>query len=294
MHGPWADNPEGWFSAGYGPFRRLYGASTEAQRVMSGPSRVARFATIFREDATLGECELWLKELHHRKLESHAREERILDNILRLLDADFLENGLSIDRVDSDGLWLQQPNGLRIPLAEMSDGYRAALAMVVDILRHLVEVYGDNELIATDGPPQVLHQGVVLIDEIDAHLHPEWQRKIGFWFKNIFPNIQFIVTTHSPMICQAADEGSIYRLPSPGSDEEPCQIRGEEYKRIIASPPDQILISPAFQLEEIRSPRAVDARRRYAQLKAKGAAMALSPQEKKNMQQFELFACVSD
>jgi energy-coupling factor transporter ATP-binding protein EcfA2 len=109
MHGPWADNPEGWFSAGYGPFRRLYGASPEAQRVMSGPSRVARFATVFREDATLGECEMWLKELHHRKLESHAREERILENVLRLLDADFLENGLSIDRVDSDGLWSDPP-----------------------------------------------------------------------------------------------------------------------------------------------------------------------------------------
>jgi energy-coupling factor transporter ATP-binding protein EcfA2 len=294
MHGPWADNPEGWFSAGYGPFRRLYGASPEAQRVMSGPSRVARFATVFREDATLGECEMWLKELHHRKLESHAREERILENVLRLLDADFLENGLSIDRVDSDGLWLRQLNGVTLPLIDMSEGYRAALAMVIDILRHLVEVYGVAELVSADGPTQVSHPGVVLIDEVDAHLHPEWQRKIGFWFKKIFPNIQFIVTTHSPMICQAADNDSIYRLPAPGTERTPFQIRGDDYNQIIASPPNQILISQAFQLEEIRSPRAVEARRGYAQLKAKNAATTLSPQERQRMEQLELFACAGE
>ncbi len=47
LNGPWAENTAGWFATGYGPFRRLYGASPEAQRVMSGPSRVARFATMF-------------------------------------------------------------------------------------------------------------------------------------------------------------------------------------------------------------------------------------------------------
>ena len=49
------------------------------------------------------------------------------------------------------------------------------------------------------------YEGVILIDEIDAHLHPAWQKRIGFWLKAHFPNIQFIVTTHSPFICQAAD-----------------------------------------------------------------------------------------
>ena len=48
--------------------------------------------------------------------------------------------------------------------------------------------------------------GVAPIDEIDAHLHPAWQREIGFWLKQCFPKGQFIVTSHNPMICQAADQ----------------------------------------------------------------------------------------
>ena len=60
--------------------------------------------------------------------------------------------------------------------------------------------------------------GVVIIDEIDAHLHVSWQRRIGSWLTSHFPNIQFIVTTHSPYICRSADLGALIRLP--GVDEE--------------------------------------------------------------------------
>jgi predicted ATPase len=52
--------------------------------------------------------------------------------------------------------------------------------------------------------------GVELIDEVDAHLHPEWQREVGFWLKRHFPKIQFLVTTHSPSICQAAAPNGLF------------------------------------------------------------------------------------
>ena len=53
-----------------------------------------------------------------------------------------------------------------------------------------------------------------MIDEIDAHLHPSWQVKIGDWFLTHFPKIQFICTTHSPLICRACseDKGQIWKL----------------------------------------------------------------------------------
>jgi len=82
---------------------------------------------------------------------------------------------------------------------------------------------------------------VVLIDEIDAHLHPEWQREIGFWLRRHFPNIQFFVTTHSPIICQAADPNGLFVLPEPGSEQEPHALSDEDYRKIIASRPDTIL-----------------------------------------------------
>jgi hypothetical protein len=292
-HGPWAENPTGWFAAGYGPFRRLYGASPDAQRLMVGPSRVARFATMFREDATLGECEIWLKDLHVKKLEQREKEGRILDDVLKLLNDDFLRNGLRIEKVDSEGLWLRDAGGIVLPLADMSEGYRAALALLVDIARHLVSVYGPDNLVREEQGRQVVpHNGIVLIDEIDSHLHPEWQRQIGFWLKERFPNIQFIVTTHSALICQAADENLIYHLPPPGAASAPNRITGPEYWKIVRSKPDVIYLSPAFEMKYTRSPRAVQARKKLAELRAKEHAGVLSEAENREMQQ--LFPFMED
>ena len=112
----------------------------------------------------------------------------------------------------------------------------------LDILRHLINVYGLTDLTGrdTDGKLFFMRSGVVLIDEIDAHLHPEWQREIGFWLKRHFPNIQFIVTTHSPIICQAADVLVQRELESRGQGVRehraaPCRLsRGLRPRRFIA------------------------------------------------------------
>ena len=76
--------------------------------------------------------------------------------------------------------------------------------------------------------------GVVLVDEIDAHLHPTWQLRIGENLLRYFPKVQFIVTTHSPLICHAAEKGSVWRLPVPGDDSSfTGRVRGKELKRLI-------------------------------------------------------------
>jgi predicted ATP-binding protein involved in virulence len=75
--------------------------------------------------------------------------------------------------------------------------------------------------------------GVVLIDEIDAHLHPTWQTRIGQWFTQYFPNLQFIVTTHSPLICRACEKGSIWRLAAPGSDQISGLVEGEAKDKLV-------------------------------------------------------------
>lgn len=288
--GPWKEGQEGWFAAGYGPFRRLFGNSPEAQRIMSGPSRVARFATMFKEDATLGECDLWLKDLNHKALEERKREQAILDQLVRLLNHDFLRNGITVDKVDSDGLWLRDPGNTVLPLSDMSDGYRAALAMLVDIVRHLVGAYEAETFLTDRGRGvSVNHEGVVLIDEVDAHLHPEWQRKIGFWLKEHFPRMQFIVTTHSPLVCQAADVGRIFRLPDPGSNQSPFQVSIEECREIVRSRSDTILLSAAFGMKNTRSEKALASRERYAVLSAKARATQLSAGEKEERKQLELF-----
>lgn len=291
QRGPWSSQARGWFSCGYGPFRRVFGASSEAARLMVAPT-TERYVTMFEEAASLLEVDQWLRSLSHKKLEQRQPEAQLLDLILELLRDDLMPNQITIDRVDSDGLWLRDRNGLQLAWSEMSDGYRSALALLADILRHLVKAYGFEGLAERDaaGKLRIVRSGVVMIDEIDAHLHPEWQREIGFWLKAHFPNIQFLVTTHSPIICQAADPNGLFVLPEPGSSQEPRALSHDEYQRIIASRPDTILLTPAFGLQNTRSPRAVQARADYSRLNAKrNAGAELSVQETETLQQLKLF-----
>jgi predicted ATP-binding protein involved in virulence len=291
--GIWSSESKGWFSCGYGPFRRVFGASPEATRAMVAPT-TERFVTMFQEAASLAEVNQWMKELSHKALEKKTDEKEQLDLLLSILRDELMPNQITIDTIDSDGLWLRDRNGLRLPWSEMSDGYRAALALLADILRHLINAYGHEGLTETDpktGKLRIIREGVVLIDEVDAHLHPEWQRQIGFWLKGHFPNIQFLVTTHSPLICQAADRNGIFVLPEPGSDEKPRQLSNEEYEKIIAAKSDTILLTSAFGLQNTRSELAVQSRERYSDLKAKqNSGTKLNAEEKREFQQLELFA----
>jgi predicted ATP-binding protein involved in virulence len=157
----------------------------------------------------------------------------------------------------------------------------------------LIDAYTSKNLIArdSDGHLYINRSGVVLIDEIDAHLHPEWQREIGFWLKRRFPKIQFIVTTHSPIICQAADPNGLFVLPEPGSTQPPRALSAEEYTKVITSRPDTILLTQAFGLQNTRSPEAVEARSEYAQIQAKQRATGkLSALEQKRVEELAVFA----
>ncbi len=288
----WATSENGWFSCGYGPFRRVFGASSEAMQQMVSPL-TARFATMFQEAASLEEAGRWLRDLNYKKLENKRPEIAQLDVLLEILKDELMPNQLTVDRIDSDGLWLKDRKGVQLTWGEMSDGYRAALALLTDILRHLISAYGVDELTSKDedGRLVVNRSGVVLIDEIDAHLHPEWQRKIGFWLKQHFPKIQFLVTTHSPIICQAADPNGLFVLAEPGSDDPPRALTQAEYEKVIASRPDTILLTPAFGLQNTRSPRAVEGRATLARLAAKRrAGVPLSTVEQKSELQLQLFA----
>jgi hypothetical protein len=295
INGPWAPTTGGWFAVAYGPFRRLYGTSPDAQRLMMIPGRIPRFATLFKEDATLGEGEEWVKELQYKRLEGRQGESRALENLLRVVGDDFLRNGVAIEEVNSGGMWIRDTAGRRMALTEMSDGYRAALAMLIDLFRHMVNVYGP-EIVShsvDDGFHYIDRPGVVLIDEIDAHLHPDWQREIGFWLKQHFPHVQFVVTTHSPLVCPAADGGRIYHLRQPGRG-EPFRLSDDDYKEVIAGKPDEILLTPAFGMNHTRSPKAVRARERHALLISKRlSSKGLTQEEAEELGQLELFASVA-
>jgi energy-coupling factor transporter ATP-binding protein EcfA2 len=268
----WSNSSKGWFACGYGPFRRVFGASADAQRTMTAP-RTNAWVTLFKEEASLLEADKWMRDLDYQALEGKEEKKKERDILLEILRDDFLPKAIKIEGISSSGLLLKDGNGVNLSWTAMSDGYRAALALLVDILRHMIQAFGvENLVVRTNGRLQVAHSGVVLIDEIDAHLHPEWQREIGFWLKDHFPKVQFLVTTHSPIILQAADPNGLFVLPEPGSGEKPRPLSQEEYQKIIASRPDSILLSPAFGMENTRSEPVVEKRARYSHLQAKKRA----------------------
>lgn len=93
------------------------------------------------------------------------------------------------------------------PFNNLSDGYRSMVAMVSDIALKCHQLNGHLGMKALRETP-----GVVLIDELDLHLHPKWQRRIVEDLRRTFPRIQFICTTHSPFIIQTARPDEVISL----------------------------------------------------------------------------------
>lgn len=273
--GPWARNPQGWFCAGYGPFRRLTGGTSDAQRLMLNAGPVSRLASLFHEEASLAESVSWLIDLHLRSLEKRPGASELLAFVIELLNDGLLPDGFRIEHVDSEGLWARRDDQI-IALREMSDGYRAVTALVLDLVRQMDHVhegktgsrlagrhaYRPAHVETVEKRPRVHLPGVVLIDEIDAHLHVSWQKKIGGWLTEHFPAVQFIVTTHSPYICQGADPGGLVWLA--GVDEEipPRVVEDDLYQRIVYGSGDDALLTELFGIDSVYSDEAQKQRRR--------------------------------
>lgn len=124
--------------------------------------------------------------------------------ILKILDNDFTD--LKIRITDEDAQMTAVKHDLELSIAQLSEGEKCILAMAGDLARKLA--------IANPKRKNPLSgEGIVLIDEVDLHLHPTWQSKIMHLLIDTFPNIQFIVTTHSPKILgEITDEADIFEI----------------------------------------------------------------------------------
>lgn len=224
----------GWFSAAYGPFRRLQGGSSLYSHILYSKPRVAAHLSIFRVDMALTHIGDWLKDLAlDAKKEGKSR--KILQGIVDFVNHSKLlpENAVLTNEVTSQGICFKDQKGAVLQLDQMSDGYRSVLSCILDILRHALKIYKVSTVFPNDKTENMRFPGVVIIDEIDVHLHPTWQIRIGQWFTRVFPNIQFIVTTHSPLICRAAINGSIWRLPPPNQRGNVEELKGHDLDMLL-------------------------------------------------------------
>mgnify|MGYP006287554393 FL=1 len=100
--------------------------------------------------------------------------------------------------------------GGQIPFTALSDGLRNMVAMVADIAHRAARLNPHLEADAAIKSP-----GVILIDEVDLHLHPKWQRQVVADLMEAFPCMQFVATTHSPFIVQSLEPGMLISLDDP-------------------------------------------------------------------------------
>lgn len=126
----------------------------------------------------------------------------------------------------------QDKQRMRIPLNQLSDGYKRMISLVADIAYRMATL---NPQLGTE----VLSKGdgVVLIDEVDLHLHPAWQQKVIDNLMNIFPKVQFIVSTHAPAIISSVKTDKLRIL----SNKEVCMTANQVYGKDVNSVMKEIM-----------------------------------------------------
>lgn len=134
----------------------------------------------------------WLQGLSDVDFDALARAMR---EILALDDED------KIGR-DSDGRLFVQAHGRNTPLERLSDGYRSLMAMVLDVMRGMIDVWGNLESA----------RGIVLVDEIETHLHPRWKLRVMTALRRAMPMVQFVATTHDPLCLRGMRGGEVQVL----------------------------------------------------------------------------------
>jgi len=164
----------------------------------------------------------------------------LLNKILNRIATILMLNEGAI-QLSKGGLSVSGSWGEHMPLGSLADGHQAMITLITDLLGWALlhhEIIFEKEL-----------SGIVIIDEIEQHLHPKWQRKIVTLLKKVFPNIQFIMTTNSPLIAGNAGElfGDVYKSKLFFLSRHEQDVQISEIKENLGELDcDQILSSEAF------------------------------------------------
>jgi ABC-type sulfate/molybdate transport systems ATPase subunit len=148
-------------------------------RERSSGGKVGRVKHLFDTHSSLPDPMVWLKNLSP---DTFSVVSRGLREILSLEESD----GLVLD--DQYGPCVRA-QGRMIPINRLSDGYRSMVALAVDVIRRVMSDAKNLETAA----------GIVLIDELETHLHPRWKARIVASLRRSLPQVQFIITTHDPL-----------------------------------------------------------------------------------------------
>jgi predicted ATP-binding protein involved in virulence len=248
---------------GYGAARRM-GRSEFSKDKESFSTK-----SLFDEDVSLINAEGWLlrsdyiaaKEKKYSKYKKQV-EEVIINLLPEVKSIDYI-----IDKQFSKVIF-ETPTGW-VGINELGFGYRTMLAWMVDFAAGLFDRFPESK--NPLGEPAVL-----LLDEIDLHLHPKWQRTIIDYLTERFPNTQFIVTAHSPLLVQSAENTNLVLLKRKGDstiiDNDPVSVKNWRV--------DQILTSDLFGIDSAHSKETQEILDERVRLLSK---RTLSPRDKEKL-----------
>jgi uncharacterized protein (TIGR02646 family) len=216
---------------------RRYFMPGRRRRLKSGGPR-----GLFDASWSLPHPELWLRELGADRFPEIARA---LAEILLLPQGSYLKQD------EERGVYIVQGE-FETPLARHSEGYRSLFATAVDMLRGLM---GGVDLLDA--------QGVVLIDEVETHLHPRWKMRVMSAMRKALPRVQFIVTTHDPLCLRGMGPGEV-QVMSRGADNRIGLV--PDLPDVSGMRIDQILTSEHFGMQSTLDPDFQELFDRYYRL----------------------------
>lgn len=221
--------------------KNMYAYGIHRGRCNSDKYEKYGFMSLFNIDMELVNPEQWIRILimDEKKYPDSVKigKDSLCEVIYHILDKD-----VEI-KVDGSKITFIE-KGYEVSFRELSEGYRTVIIFICDFLSRLI----DNNPNAKD---ILKTKAVVLVDEIDEHLHLRWQRTIVKKMRSIFPNVQFIMTTHSPTIIQgASDEAVIYKIYR---EDGITRVSDPYYKKELNElMVNSLVTSPLFGLENSR------------------------------------------
>ena len=198
--------------------------------------RSNRVKNLFDPFARLNHAERWLTD---RSAVKDDRFNRIAIALRKLL---MLTDDHQFSRSKNE-VWVNL-HGNKIPLSQLSDGYQCVVAMAINIIMGVIDRWKEIELA----------EGVILVDELEVHLHPIWKMEIVGLLRQTFPKMMFLASTHDPLCLRGLLPGEIIVLRFNGEEINP-QVVNEPLAHLRA---DQLLTSPLFGLLGTREPAAAD------------------------------------
>lgn len=229
-----------FFIVGYGATRRVEGSSRvdESARTKSRARRYERVASLFEDHVTLMPLSYWLPAFAEQ---NKGRYTQVINLINDLLPATCqIQKAATQTQYGREHLF--EMNGIALPFRALSDGFRAYIGWIGDMLFHVCQGVASGLKLRE-------MRGVIMVDEIDLHLHPEWQRVVVPTLAKALPNVQFIFTTHSPLVVGSLTSQNLFVL----EQEKGSTVVKRLPEHVQGKSSEQILLSPYFGLDSTRS-----------------------------------------